>query len=60
MYVARDGDNGLTLFEEKPFLEPELAGNIWLTEGSYITLDCSLLPEITFENSPKEVIIQVK
>lgn len=57
LWIARDKDNKLYLYEDKPFV---VNGKKF---ECYYYLDCwripeELYPEITFENSPKQLIIK--
>lgn len=57
VWIARDKDNKLYLYEDKPFV---VDGKRF---ESYSCYDCwriseKLYPEITFENSPKQLIIK--
>lgn len=53
MWLARDRDNALYLFDVKPFLEK---GKFWPIESEfhYLSLPSRQFPEVTFENSPIE------
>lgn len=56
LWIARDRDNSLALFKTKPINH---ADTCWIPRedvdcGSYINLQESEFPEITWENSPKE------
>ena len=57
LWIARDRDNTLSLFISKPI---NYANTYWMPRedidcGNYINLPESEFPEITFDNSPKEV-----
>lgn len=57
MFIARDKNNDLYLFNELP-----VRGNeCWWAEsgldGSYLRLDKSLYPELTWESNPLQVAI---
>ncbi len=57
MFIARDKNNDLYLFNELP-----VRGNeCWWAEsgldGSYLRLDKSLYPELTWESNPLRVAI---
>lgn len=60
MWIARTIGKKLRLFPEKPFYHEEF--DMWyywiLNEGS--SIDPSLFPEVTFENSPMEVELVIK
>lgn len=59
MYLARDKNRELYLFDKRP-----VRGNeCWWAEsgvdGTYLRLDSSLFPELTWESDPLEVSLQV-
>ena len=56
LYVARDKDGILTLFPCKPYCSES---GVWYgtTDGRDLVLKKDLLPEVTFENSPKKIEI---
>ena len=68
MWIARTPNNGLYLFVNKPFWREDLGlwceWVKWTTEsdrlcaGYYFNPDS--FPEVTFENSPMEVEIELK
>ena len=66
MYVARDENGSLKLFDEKPQkVLPfyDISGYVWTVPRGYInhiTLNKRLYPEVTFENSPMEVELVIK
>jgi len=71
MYVARDKNGLLTLFSAKPILHEnksewiseEGAPEVFIDpEGPYdcMPLEDTLYPEITFENSPIELTLNIK
>lgn len=60
MWIARDQDGYLNLFDVKPQKEARFQGKdyIWVVPRGYMNqmmLDKKLFPEVTFENSPMEV-----
>ena len=56
LWIARDKDDILRLFETKPFLN---INNIdWDSDDDYLVIDEILFPEVTFENSPQ--LVEVK
>ena len=55
MWIARDKDGLLCLFEIKPFLN---INKDWDSDDNYIVIDEILFPEVTFENSPQ--LVEVK
>ena len=56
LYVARDKDGILTLFPCKPYCSES---GVWYgeTDGRELFLKKDMLPEVTFENSPKKIEI---
>jgi len=60
MYIARDKNNELYLFNELPSQGSECW---WATsgdlDGSYLRLDKSLYPEVTWDSKPLYVEISV-
>ena len=55
LWIARDSNKGLYLYDKKPF-KREL--NFYAENDSWVCwLDKNLYPEITFENSPKQLIL---
>ena len=54
MYIARNVDNTLVLFQSKPILKDELIWDEILNEDCMFIPEY-LYPEVTFENSPMEV-----
>jgi hypothetical protein len=64
MYIARDEDGRLNLFDEKPkkFVPLYSSRCVWTVPRGYfnhIMLSPKLFPEVTFENSPKEVELKL-
>lgn len=55
LYIARNQDGSLALFRKKKpkLFWDEKVGQYWV--GSSMWLDSNEYPEVTFENSPKEV-----
>jgi hypothetical protein len=56
LWIARDEDKMLCLFEDKPYL----VGNYYTTGKGAVTINPSLFPEVTFESGPVEVEIIIK
>ena len=56
LWIARDIDGGLYLFETKPFLDPY---NDWDSDDNYWSIDEKQFPEVTFGNSPQEVELKL-
>lgn len=58
MWIARDKDGSLWLYEVKP----TMVNGMWTSPRMYrcadITAFDSVLTEVTWENSPKELIIK--
>lgn len=58
VWIARDKNGNLAIFDDKP----ELDDNEWFNsrpfEGEYSCINKEMFPEITFENSPKQLIIK--
>lgn len=61
LWIARNKDGSLQLHEEKPSLVyDEVLRNWYYENGNFLDFyDESLFPEVTFENSPKEVEIKL-
>ena len=59
MFLARDCDGMISLFIEKPFLS---RSGVWYAERNpqSILLRSHQYPEVTFENSPVEVELELK
>lgn len=63
MYIARDRDKKLCLYREKPFKGDSIFScqcydnaRSW---SEYFELDESLFPEVTWDNSPQEVVLEI-
>ena len=59
MWIARNIDNTLVLFQSKPILTDEIIWDEILNEDSMFIPEY-LYPEVTFENSPMEVELVIK
>lgn len=66
LWIARDEDGLLWLFDKKPVLRNtniEGFNHSWFDmaeDGIYnYCLSCDMFPEVTFENSPKEVELKL-
>ena len=61
MWIARDSDNTLWLFTNKPELNKNPKTNIsfWVSPEDWYEIDEDFLPEVTFENSPMEVELKL-
>ena len=55
LWIARDKDGTLWMYNAKP---NKYTSNFDLPEGSY-ELNYNLFPEVTFENSPREVELKL-
>lgn len=58
MWIARNVDNTLVLFQSKPILNDELIWDEILNED-YMFIPEYLYPGVTFENSPMEVELKL-
>jgi hypothetical protein len=58
LWIARDKDGMLYLYEEKPNLAYSNAPYFDADSGCY-DLPIGLFPEVTFENSPQEVELKL-
>lgn len=58
MWIARNVDNTLVLFQSKPILKDELTWDEILNED-YMFIPEYLYPNVTFENSPMEVELKL-
>lgn len=57
LWIARDKNNSLHLYEEKPFINHL---GVWTDEHiNHSHLYSALFPEITYENSPRKVKIEL-
>lgn len=55
-FIARNMNNRLYLYD----VEPKKCGRYFDTKACYAhEISCDLFPEITFENSPKKVKIEI-
>lgn len=71
MWIARDKNGELYLYPQKPIKNEEWGVYSENTEAegifmigrdvmySFIQLDANLYPEVTWENSPKELVIKM-
>lgn len=59
MWIARNMDNTLVVFQSKPILKNELTWVEILNED-YMFIPEYLYPEVTFDNSPQEVELIIK
>ena len=56
LWIARDKDGMLCVFESKPYLNKS---KNWDYDYNYLVIDESQFPEVTFENSPQEVELKL-
>ena len=57
LWIARNKDNTLVIFQSKPFLN-NIEWDEYLNED-YMYINEYLFPEVTFENSPKQVELKL-
>ena len=55
LWIARDEDGDLYLYER----EPNREFDYFYSSYVYIRIDENLFPEVTFENSPKQVELKL-
>ena len=60
MWIARDKDGRLTVFIAKPKRYDEYFGarTVWGTWEAGLWIDKESYPEVTWENSPKELVVK--
>lgn len=58
LWIARNKDNTLVLFQSKPVLTDDLDWNEILNED-WMFIPEYLYPEVTFENSPQQVKLKL-
>ena len=58
VWIARDKNGTLTIFENKPILDYNNAWYCEYPDEGFSTINNEMFPEITFENSPKQLIIK--
>lgn len=59
-FIARDKDNTLKLYTMEPIRMPLYKSEYFAVEDhNYLVLDSNLYPEVTWENSPKKVKIEL-
>lgn len=58
VWIARDKNGTLAIFENKPILDYDNAWYCEYIDEKFNTIDSELFPEVTFENSPKQLIIK--
>ena len=57
LWIARESDGDLYAYETKPSYD-EIDDN-WDGGGKWFYMDIHLFPEVTFENSPQKVKIEL-
>ena len=61
LYIARDENGGLYLYNNKPIKEKFMNQDFFKpNKGDYdeIKIDSTLFPEVTFENSPQQLVLK--
>lgn len=58
VWIARDKDGTLAMFENKPILDVDNAWYCGDADKDFSIINRDMFPEITFENSPKQLIIK--
>ena len=58
LYIARDKDNSLILFECEPICD-DINGEWYSKSGYVFGLPDFYFPEVTFENSPQEIELKL-
>ena len=59
-WIARDKDGMLFIYTQPPSINPIREDVYMVNNGDFLSIDKNLFPEVTFENSPKEVEIKLK
>lgn len=59
LWIARDDDMELYMYNEQPRLNRMRIWSVSTESGKSYRLDSDLFPEVTFENSPKKVEIKL-
>ena len=54
MWVARDKDGSLYIYDEKPFCSE----NMFSSNGYIHEIDRNFYPSVTFENSPRALLVK--
>lgn len=58
LWITRDKDNlDLYTHETHPYWDKHL--DMWVSQGCQYILDMCMFPEVTFENSPKKIKIEI-
>ena len=62
MWIARNKNGKLFLYKNKPHKYIDFflhrGGSLFYEKKKSIEIKCSLFPKVTFENSPKKIIIR--
>ena len=58
VWIARDKDGTLSLFKNKPILDIDNAWYCRDDDEDFSIVNNDMFPELTFENSPKQLIIK--
>ncbi len=58
LWIARDFDGILNLFVDRPLLDSN-DGVYDVDDYNYLNIDKDLFPEVTYENSPQKVKIEI-
>lgn len=60
MYLARDKDNDLYLFNERPHRSKDCWWASTGIDGTYLKMDKSLYPEVTWDSEPLAVALVIQ
>ena len=64
LFIARDKDSSLCLYDKEPKLSEEIEG-VWVCSQygdeftDVVALPSEYFPEVTFENSPQEIELKL-
>lgn len=56
MWIAKDKNGWVNIFQNKPVADAK--GFFQVDDENWCSVDQDLFPELTFENSPKELVIK--
>ena len=59
MWIARNSDGTLVIFQEMPNLSNDMGSRWWWSNDDCMALNKDSFPEVTFENSPMEVELKL-
>ena len=59
LWIARDPDGELVLYKTEPKVREYLGQKSFDTDEEFLPIDNSLYPEVTFENSPRKIKINL-